>query len=55
MLMALEIDAPYHRQFKSPSGGIQFHDKFAGTAGRGKPARASDKMDGSHINARCGV
>ena len=55
LLLTLEIDAAYHSQLKSPSGGIQFHNKFAGAAGPGKPARASDKMDRSPIKARGGV
>jgi hypothetical protein len=51
----LEIDSSDHSQFKSPSGWVQFHYKIAGAADPVKPARTSDKLDGSHVIARGGV
>jgi hypothetical protein len=52
-LLGLKIDCGYRSRFKSASGGIKFDYKLAGTAGRDKPARPSDKLEDSHISA-CG-
>jgi hypothetical protein len=51
-VLGLEIDCGYHSRFKSPSGRIEFYQKLADTAGAGKPASPSEKLDDPHIRTR---